>query len=551
MSAIDLTGFDSKELLSAAFQEAEKRRLRKLFAAPGGLLEFVKYFWDVLEPETPFVTGWAIEAMSLHLEACAAGVVTRLLENVPPGSCKSLLSAVFFPLWVWGPLKRPSARFLSLSYSASLSERDNRRMVDVALSDKFRALYGDEAFTMVKIGELLLTNSKTGSKTAAGVKGAVTGNRADFVILDDPNNIKDSESKIVRDETNRFFREVLSNRLNDLEKSVIIVIQQRSHEDDVSGHILSEKLPYTHLCIPLLYEEGRNIPPTQIGWVDPRTVEGECFWPQRFGPKAVGEALATGAYAFASQYMQSPEPRGGGVFQRVYFNIWDPEDGKYPEFDYIIASLDAAYTAKTENDPSGFVLLGVNYQNNGAPRVFLLNAWRKWLMLRGAKDSDRLAGEPLKDWRNRSGAQWGLLEWLMYSCFRFQVDTLLIEAKGPGITVSQELTRLLTITPLHIQLINPGNADKIARAIRVQHIWSSGCMYRPDRPWAEMVEDEMAAFPKGTYDDLTDAMTQAMWWLRQRGMLNLLAERKFMSERERREALRYRARRTDQPLYPI
>ena len=32
---------------------------------PGGLIEFVKDFWRVLEPETPFVNGWPLEAMCL------------------------------------------------------------------------------------------------------------------------------------------------------------------------------------------------------------------------------------------------------------------------------------------------------------------------------------------------------------------------------------------------------------------------------------------------------------------------------------------------------
>ncbi len=35
----------------------------------GGLLSFVRYFWHILEPGTPFTDGWVLEAICEHLEA--------------------------------------------------------------------------------------------------------------------------------------------------------------------------------------------------------------------------------------------------------------------------------------------------------------------------------------------------------------------------------------------------------------------------------------------------------------------------------------------------
>ena len=82
------------------------------------------------------------------------------------------------------------------------------------------------------------------------------------------------------------FREGIGNRLNDMTKSAIVVVQQRSHEDDISGIIISDELPYEHLMIPLLYEPDRSAP-TSIGWEDPRTEDGECFWPERYPDQAI------------------------------------------------------------------------------------------------------------------------------------------------------------------------------------------------------------------------------------------------------------------------
>jgi hypothetical protein len=526
--------------LAAALQERQLRELREEHAE--SLMAFVRYFWDVLEPDAEFQEGWALEAMALHLEAVADGVITRLLINVPPGSCKSLLTSVFFPLWLWSACGRPGMRFLALSYAANLTERDNRKMLDVIRSAKFQELYGHE-FDMVKEGEELIQNNRTGLKQASSIRGTVTGARADIVILDDPNSIKEIESDVVRKETARFFLEALSNRINNMTKSAIIVIQQRCHEDDISGVILSNGLPYVHLYIPLLYEDGRGCE-TMLGWRDPRTEEGECFWDSRFPPESIAAFEAMGEFAFCGQYQQRPEPRGGGIFKREYWNIWEPEDGRFPMFDYLLASLDPAYTEKQENDPSGFVILGLNIQDDGHPRVFLVHAWRKRLVLRGPKVA-RWPGESEGEYLARAQPSWGLIEWITHSCKRFKVDRLLVEAKASGITVVQELERLLFDQQFGIDLVNPGRADKMVRAQRVEPLFSAEMIWRPVRKWADMVEDEMAAFPRGSFDDLTDAMTQGVWWLRDNGFL------KHHEERAAEAAMHAsRPQSADRPLYP-
>src|SRR4029077_8866993 len=100
----------------------------------GGLIAFVRHFWHVLEPETPFVDGWPLWAMCEHLEAVTRGDINRLLMNVPPGSMKSLLVNVFWPAWEWGPMTLSHLRYVTFSYSASLTERDNGKFRDLVTS---------------------------------------------------------------------------------------------------------------------------------------------------------------------------------------------------------------------------------------------------------------------------------------------------------------------------------------------------------------------------------------------------------------------------------
>lgn len=508
-----------REVFGAALSELKLRLERDRQAQPGGLMHFVRYFWHVLEPNREFVDGWPLEAMALHLEAVTYGRITRLLINVPPGSMKSLLVNVFWPAWEWA-VHNAGLRYISFSYSSLLTERDNQRLMDLIESREYQAMYG-RAFTLRSKGVTKVSNDRHGWKFASSVRGTGTGERGDRVLLDDPHNIKEGESQVIREETVRWFREAMSNRLNHMTKSAIIVIMQRVHEDDVSGVIIGEDLPYDHLMIPLFYEPGR-VGPTSIGWSDPRTEEGENYWPERVPPEGVAEILKMGEFAVAAQYQQRPEPRGGGIFKRDWWNMWEPEDGRYPQFDMIIGSCDPAYTKKEGNDPSAFVVLGVNYLPDGSPRVFLIAAWRKYLSLHGPK-VERELGEPIEAFDARRKEQWGLVEWIAYTCKRFKVDVLLVEAKASGISVVQELQRLMFQQTFGVEFVNPGRADKTVRANRVQHLFSAGMIWRPERQWAAMVEDEMAAFnpvkKTSKYDDLTDAMTQGLWWLRERRYL--------------------------------
>jgi predicted phage terminase large subunit-like protein len=493
----------------------------------GGLYAFVKYFWHILEPESPMVPGWPMEAICEHLEAVTYGEIRRLLINVPPGFCKSLLVDVFWPAWEWACAGKSHLRYVTFSYSASLTERDNRRFGDLVTSIQFRDLYGTKV-KIVKKGDTLVTNTRKGWKLASSVGGVGTGERGDRVILDDPHNVKEAESDIVRTETVRWFRESMSDRLNDMKRGAIIIIMQRVHEDDVSGAILSLGLDYCHLMVPMEYdisrafnEEGQAIE-TAIGWIDPRLdvadLDGcdlEPAWDERF-PLEVIQRLKKegGPYKWAGQYQQSPAPRGGGIFKSAWWQVWEGVDGKFPMFDLIIASVDSAFTQNEMNDPTGMTVWGV-WHLEGKRRLMLVNAWRKHLEFSGVR-TPYLAGETKQQYNRRTQETWGLMEWVQHTCERFKVDKLLIEAKASGISAAQELRNRYGMQDWNTQLC-PVKGDKVARATGVQAVFSNLGVYAPVRDWSDMVIQEMAVFPNGKYKDLTDSATQAVKWLRDNG----------------------------------
>lgn len=490
-------------------------------------MAFVREFWHVLEPETVFVDGWVLWAIVEHLEAVTYGEIKRLLINVPPGCMKSLLVDVFWPAWEWA-IGNEHLRYVTFSYSATLTERDNNRFSTLIQSPEYRSMFRN--VIPIKVGEKRVSNTKMGWKLASSVGGVGTGERGNRVILDDPNNVKEAESMIVRQETNRWFRESMSNRLNDLENDAIVVIMQRLHEDDVSGLILSLQLDYVHLMIPMEYDwrrqvdEGGDPRQTQIGWSDPRydqnrgICDGTLAWDERFPPSVIDATKKeVGPYAYAGQYQQQPAPRGGGIFKSDWWQVWESASGKFPECEYIIASVDSAFTEKETNDPTGMVVLGIFRDENMKKRVILLDAWRKHLEFSGEL-IEPLPNESRASFTARTRPGWGLMEWIAHTCNRFNVDKLLIEAKANGISAAQELQKWYGTESWAIQLCQV-KGDKVSRALGVQAVFSQGMVYAPVRDWAETMIEDAAVFPKGRYKDQVDALTQGLKYLRDVGML--------------------------------
>lgn len=332
----------------------------------GGLKHHIQLFWPVVVGEgDPLRWGWVMDAMAEHLESVSLGEIIRLLMNVPPGFMKSLMVNVFFPSHEWGPLGMPFLQYISAAYGAHLTQRDNSKFRKLVTSELFRTLYPHVQLTTENI--IKVENTAAGFKLATSIGGVGTGERGHRFILDDPNNVLEAESDAVREEANRYTAETVPTRLNKQIRDAIIIIQQRTHDHDVSGMILDEVIingqrVYVHFCIPMEFEAEH--PHKWPG--DPRTVEGELAFPERESTPVesclactVSAACALhveeqarasleltkaqlravgGDYAEAGQLQQRPRPRGGGMFKEDWwYDGGNPRDGRIIRLDQVPA----------------------------------------------------------------------------------------------------------------------------------------------------------------------------------------------------------------------
>jgi predicted phage terminase large subunit-like protein len=439
---------------------------------------------------------------------------------------KSLLIGVFWPAWEWGPRNMPHMRYVCASHSQDLAIRDSLRMRRLVQSEWYQAHWGGRVQLMGdQNAKAKFETTKTGFRQACAFEG-ITGYRGDRVIIDDPHSVDDANSDAKRTTATQLFKEAVTSRLNNPDKSAIVVVMQRLHEEDVSGMILNSDMGYDHIMLPMRFDPLRACT-TMLGVSDPRTEDGDLLFPERF-PMAVVERdeAAMGPYATAGQYQQQPEPRGGGIVKDHWWQLWDRAE--YPGIEYVVASLDSAYTEKTENDPSALTVWGVFSGSEDASTTRSVDRYGRTLDRGVSYQSSELGAVPkvmlMYAWTGKLALH-DLVEKVESICRRMRVDKLLIENKASGHSVAQEIRRLYSGSSFAVQMYDPKALDKVARLYSVQHIFAEGMVYAPSKDWAEMVIRQTSVFPRGKNDDLVDTTSMALNHLRSIGMLTRAAER--------------------------
>lgn len=321
----------SKPESSKTHNEREFERIR---AEDVSLLEFVKTFWRVIEPGRTFVPGNHIEAICQHLEAVSHGDILRLLVNMPPRHAKSTIISVLWPAWAW--IRKPSLRWLCASYALNLATRDNVKCRRLIQSPLYQERYGHILhLAKDQNAKMKFETTFLGYRMAVSVGSSATGEGGDILLLDDPHAIDEKESDVKREAALDWFNNTWATRLNDQQTGAMVVVGQRIHHQDVSGHILqTSDGEWTHLNLPSLFEPQRacqtQLADGRLFWCDWRKQEGELLWPERF-PKGVLDRAKVrhGALGFSALYQQNPVPSEGGRFKEHWFRHFTQTNEAY------------------------------------------------------------------------------------------------------------------------------------------------------------------------------------------------------------------------------
>lgn len=295
------------------------------------LFYFIQYFWSEYSEEK-FVGNWHIKYICKQLEkvACdvAAGVPREkdIIINVPPGTTKTATISIFFPVWCW--VNWYWMKFITASYTSSLSLESAEYSREVVRSVKFRTLFPEldikedkdtksnfrVVFREFVKGKGYVPRTKIGgNRFSTSVGGTVTGFHGHINIVDDPIDPNRAASPAELKAANHWMDNTLPFRKVDKNVTVTVLVMQRLHQNDPTGHLLSMK-PKTirHICLPgeiKNYEKLLKPKFLKKHYVDQLLDVVRLPW------KVLNDYLTLGQYTYGSQIGQDPIPLGGGMFQ--------------------------------------------------------------------------------------------------------------------------------------------------------------------------------------------------------------------------------------------
>lgn len=488
------------------------KRERNYRDSERSLMAFMRHAFHVIEPGVEFQDNWHLHALAEHLEAVSSKQIENLVIAIPPGCMKSIAVSVAWPAWEW--IKRPELRYLGASYGADLAIRDSMKCRDIILSEWYAQRWGEKVRVRQGADQKLKYELTAGGwRMATSVGGRATGEHPDRKIVDDPHNAKQAESDLEREGALSWYDRTLSSR--GLSRGAqTVVVAQRFHERDLTGHILADLTGYEYLCIPMEWDRKR--PATSIGWTDPRTVKGELLWPKMFTPaKVVSLKQALGSYGTSGQLQQDPVPEGGGILDTSCFKLW-PASEPVPPLEFLVQSYDTAFTEDQANDPTACTVWGC-FSHMGKRGVILVDAWDEHLTY--PKLRTRVIDDRKKQYRaNFAKGPMGL-------SVPKQADYILVEKKASG----QSLIQDLRLANLPVLGYNPGESDKKARARMSAPTLELGVLWIPESPenrgqavsWAAPFLRELKKFPTGAHDDYVDTFTQAVIYFKNAGWIEL------------------------------
>ena len=408
------------------------------------------------------------------LTRVAAGETKRLVISMPPRHGKTFMASICLSAWILA--HNSSAKIIVLSYGQDLADK-----IAYTIRNILRSEWYEQAFnTQIKKDRAKLMDFVTtggGGVRSLSIEGGVTGLGADYIIIDDPVEIKDCDNTKRLERVNDLFDNEIQTRLDHPKKGCIVIVAHRISENDLSGHVL-QKGGWEQLKLPLIatrsgtYKlEGDEV------W---NRKKGELLRPDEFTKRDIRRLRDSKQPGFETLQQQNP---GGSDRLRIKAKY-------FPSFS--LAELQVREVP---------VVLSIDPGQKGGPTnsFTVIQAW-------APKDGTHLL---LDQWR----------EHVIYGDFRsaarrfirkYRPSVVLIEDTGQGPALIQDIKpqngmELVPITP---------SGDKIERLRKHRRTIRGGLVQLPQgAPWYDEFITEAMQFPYGPFDDQMDALSQYLNWI--------------------------------------
>ena len=459
-------------------EELEKRDHQEISTST--FLHFVKGIWH------EFISGEHHQKMAKAFDDIANGKLKRLIINMPPRHTKSEFASHLFPAYLLG--KNPKLKIIEATHTADLAVNFGRKVRDLIDSEEYKTLFPEtELKADSRSAGKWLTN-KGGEYYAAGTGGALAGRGADLFIIDDPHSEQDAMSDKALDEAYEWFMTGPRQRLQP--GGAIVIVMTRWSKKDLTGRLIKK----------MAQEKGAD--QWEVIEFPAILPSGKPLWKEFWKLEELESIKASVSPSkWAAQYMQRPTGEGISIIPKDWFMIWEQE--KPPTCDYLIQSYDTAFLKSERADFTAITTWGVFYPEGKIGEEHYKGDEAHLILIDCIKE--RFDFPELKQEAMRLYEFW-------------DPDSIIIEAKGSGLPLIQELRRM----GIPVNTFSPGKGqDKIARLNSVSPIFQDGRVWVPDNRFGEELMEEVSDFPAGEHDDLVDATTLALARFRAGGFLQL------------------------------
>lgn len=459
----------------------------KKYKLLGSLLHFIQVFYR-LRTGRNFNVSEPIGRESHHITVCRE--LTKIFNcegdllkiNLPPRYGKSEIVIHFV---AWALAHYPDSNFIYVSYSLSLAKKQTQTIREIVNLPLYKRIFGVELKGDTNAKDNFET-THGGSVYAAGSGGTITGRGAGIqgcndrfsgaFIMDDMHKPDEVSSDTVRDGVIDWYSGTANSRMNNPGKTAQIGIGQLLHEADIFSTFTEEK-GWKSCIIPALDETGNALNPEMHTAFQLRKMQEE------------------NPYHFAAQYMQNPQPSGGGIFKPEWLHIVEED----PEVLETFITVDTAETDKDYNDATVFSFWGLHKIKHGESYTDLYGLY--WI------DCLEIRVEP-KDLQP---------EFMQFyaDCMRYSVKPkiLAIEKKSTGSTLFSVLKSLQGLNTIDISRTK-ASGSKTSRFLEAQPYVASKCisLHKYSSHTDMCIEHlrKITANNTHRFDDIADTMYDAI-----------------------------------------
>jgi predicted phage terminase large subunit-like protein len=409
-----------------------------------------------------------------NLNQVSAGTVKRLLVLMPPGSAKSTYTSVIFPIWWF--MQHPRSSVIAASHTSTLVEHFSRRIQVLIEEHSQRIGFGLRPDDR-SAGHWQIDTG--GEYFAVGVRGAITGRRADLAIIDDPiKSMGEADSPKHRQYIWDWYTAELTTRLKP--DARIVIVMTRWHEEDLGGQLIARKSEdWRVLRLPAIAEvhDPMGRPPGAPLWPEWETLEAL----QR-------KQTVVGSRIWSALFQQSPHPSSGRIFKVEELQTVHGSPSDRRSSARIVRAWDLAATPDSaHHDPDWTVGLRLVLEDGGRYVV---------------DDIVRMRGN------------YRAVQDLILATARSDGHSVVISLPiDPGQAGKSQIAQLTSLLAGYRIFASREQGSKLSRALQVAAQIEAGNFAIQRASWNSAFVDELTSFPQGTKDDQVDALSRGFMTL--------------------------------------